>query len=135
MTPGFHEGEPGATLARLGEARGDYLWLQAFDLPFAALAAMVALFALALAAKKIAAPFERIRALLFIPAALAAAEIIEDALLALFASGALFPSPPLAFAQQSATTIKLGLAALTLILAFSFIAALSETRPIRRSPA
>lgn len=94
---------------------------------------MAALFAVALAEKKIAAPFARVQPFLIIPCAFAGAELAENSLLALFASGALVPSAPLAFAQQAATTIKFGLFALTLILAFSFIAALGETRPIGRS--
>ena len=133
LTPGFHSGEPAATLADLGAARGDYLWLQAFDLLFVALAAMTALFAIALAERKIAAPLGTVRPFLIIPCAFTGAELAENSLLALFASGALSPSAPLAFVQQAATTVKLGLLALTLLLVFSFIAALGETRPIGRN--
>lgn len=135
LTPGFDAREPAATLARLGEARVDYLWLQAFDLPFVALVAMIALLALALAAQRNAAAYQKIRTLLFIPVAYGAAELIENTLLALFASGVLAPAAPLAIAQQAATTIKLGLAALTALVALSFIAAIGKARPRGRAAA
>lgn len=93
---------------------------------------MTALFAIAIAERKIAAPFGKVRPFLIIPCAFAGAELVENSLLALFASGALVPSAPLAFAQQATTTMKLGLLALTLILVFSFIAALGEARPTGR---
>lgn len=106
LTPGFHPGEPAATLSRLGAARGDYLWAQAFDAVFVALAAMTALFALALAARTSAA-LTALHALMLVPVAYAGAELFENLLLASFAAGALAPAPTLASLQQAATTAKL----------------------------
>lgn len=133
LTPGFHRGEPAATLLRLGAARGDYLWMQAFDAVFVALMAMTSLFALALAAKK-PAPMPALQLLMLVPAAYVAAELGENLLLTLFASGALAPSPWLAGVQQTGTTLKLALAAGTLALSFSFLRALSGARPSVRAP-
>lgn len=119
LTPGFHAGEPAATLARLGAARGDYLWGQAFDAVFAALIAMTALFALALAAKKPGSAFAALSFLMLVPISYAGAELIENVLLTLFASGAMAPAPAPVFVQQAATTLKLMLAGLSVFLIFS----------------
>lgn len=92
-----------------------------------ALAAMTALLALALVARKAAAPLATLWLMTLVPAAFAAAELIENALLALFASGA--TATALAFVQQAATTLKFVLAALTFLFSFSFLAALGDAHP------
>lgn len=132
LSPGFPVGEPAATLSKLGDARGDYLWLQAFDLLSAALIAMAALFSASLAAQRLSVSVSAARTFIAVPMAFAGAEIIENLLLALFASGAISPSAPLAFFQQAATNVKLGLGAFTSLFALSLIAALVSARPARR---
>lgn len=117
---GLIEGEPASTLEALGAARADYLWMQAYDFVFVALLVMTARSAVALATKKHPAASAKI---FLVPLAFAAAELAENSLLALFAAGALPPSGIFAFLQQTATSIKLGLCAFTVFLAFSFIAA------------
>jgi hypothetical protein len=108
---GFHGGATAARLAELGARRSDYLWLQAFDLPMAALPAMMAMLGLALAARKRRGPFASVRWLMVAPIVFAVTDLIENSLLAAFASGAITPAAALALLQQAATTTKLCLAA------------------------
>jgi len=122
LTPGFHPGEPASALTALGEARHDYLWMQAFDLLFAALVAMTALFSLARFSRKPAAPVIATRYLTLAPCIFVAAELIENSMLSLFAAGAVGASPAAAFIQQAATTLKLLFLAPVLILSLSAFA-------------
>lgn len=122
---GFHSGEPMTAIDALSAARGDYLWMQAYDLVFVALLVMTALSALALATGKRAIAPARLKLAMLIPLAFAGAELLENSLLALFAAEIITPSAPLAFLQQAATTAKSCLGAFTVLLAFSFVAALS----------
>jgi len=123
------------TLSRLGPARAEYLWMQAFDLLFVALAAMTALFALARFSRKPAAPVVAARRLSLVPCIFVAAELTENSLLSLFAAGALAPSSAAAFIQQAATTVKFPLLALTLLLSFCIFAPQSKHRPHAGIPA
>lgn len=116
---GFHSGALAASLADLGGRRGDYLWLQAFDLPMSALFAMAAMLGVALAAKRRRSSFASVRLLMLTPIVFAAAELIENGLLAGFAAGAIAPAPAFALLQQAATTAKLCLAAGCVLLLIS----------------
>ncbi len=98
--------------------------MQAYDLVFVALLAMTALFSIALMLRKPAAPISSTRWFFLAPVAFAGAELAENLLLALVAAEAFAPSPMLAFMQQTITSLKLILAAATLALSFSFVAAL-----------
>ena len=116
---GFPGGAMAASLAGLGARRGDYLWLQAFDLPFAALLAMTAMLAVAIAARRRRGAFASVRRRLIVPFLFVGAELIENMLLALFAAGAMAPKPAFVLIQQAATTAKLCLAAGCVLLIIS----------------
>lgn len=122
LIAGFPAGEPAAALDRMGPARMDYLWSQAFDLILVALILIVAVSAIALALRRLGMRRGDARYLLLLPAIYAVFELAENGLLALFASGAAAPTPALVILQQSATTMKL--AALLLTAATSLIAAI-----------
>ncbi len=106
LIAGFPAAGPGAALAALGPAHADYLWLQAFDLAFVLLATLVAAIAVLVAVKRAPLPEVDLRLLLAAPALYALCEFVENAMLALFESGAVAPSQAAALAQQLATTGK-----------------------------
>lgn len=120
---GFPPDEPQRALDLLAAkgALGDYLLWLAIDLPFAALNFLVAAFAIALALKAARLAASPARLVLLAPALYVLCELIENGLLALFASGALAPGQAVVAVQQAATNLKfvafvgalaLGLAAL-----------------------
>ncbi len=113
---GFPAGEPAGMLSRLGDARGDYFWQQAFDLAFVALAVIAAATAIAIALKQMNLAVGDARYLLLVPALYFVFEVIENTLLALFASGVVDPVAGLAFFQQFATTGKLAAGLMTLLV-------------------
>ncbi len=116
LIAGFPGGEPAAALLRLGEWRGDYVWMQAFDLPFVALVILVAVTAIGLALKRLNFATGDQRYLLLVPALYGALELVENGLLALFASGGAEPADALALLQQSVTTLKLAAILLTVVV-------------------
>jgi hypothetical protein len=122
LIAGFKTAGPGAALAALGSARADYLWFQAFDLAFVLLAALVAASAVLAAVKRAPLPIVDLRLLLAAPALYALCEFVENAMLALFASGAVAPAQTAALAQQIATTGKFAAGAISAILAAGGIA-------------
>lgn len=110
LIAGFPADAPAEALGRLGAARADYLWFQAFDLLFALLAALAAAFAIAIEVRRLGAGgganFGDGRALLLAPALYFLCELAENTLLALFASGGAEPTRALSLAQQAATVSK-----------------------------
>lgn len=131
---GFDLREPATSLERLGAARVDYLWAQAFDIPFAALIALVGIFSCALAAARTRTPVAAARAFLILPLAFLATELGENILLSLFAAELASSAAPLGLVQQALTDLKLALAAIMLFLAASFTAAVDEAPTNRKDP-
>lgn len=117
LRAGFPAGEPAAALGRIGAARADYLWLQAFDLVFVALVVIAAASAIAIAARRLDLHDRDGRFFLLAPAFYALFEVTENLLLALFAGGFLAPSPAPALVQQIATMGKFAAAILTALFA------------------
>ncbi len=103
---GFPEENPAAALTGSSFPGADYLWFQAFDLVFAALAAIFAMRAIGAGARRLAVPAMDARLLMATPALYFAFEFIENMLLAGFAAGIAAPSGALALIQHAATTGK-----------------------------
>lgn len=103
---GFPAGQPAAAFAALGDARGDYLLFQLIDIPFACLNAFALSAGIALALRRLSLGPAPLRFLLLLPLMLLAAEIVEDALLAMMASEILPVTPLTAGLQQAATNLK-----------------------------
>lgn len=120
LIAGFPDGEPAASLVRLGEAREDYLWSQAFDLPFVALVAIAAGSAMAIALKRLALAKGDAQYVLLLPLLYVAFEAVENALLAAFAAGAP-TAAPLVLIQQAATTGKIGALLLTALFGLAAV--------------
>jgi hypothetical protein len=136
LIAGFPAQEPAAALNKLSLARGDYLWVQAFDLPFVVLAALVATTAIAIGLKRLDLSHSDGRYLLLAPALYVALECVENALLALFASGLAEPTRALSLAQQTATVGKLAALIVAAALAIAGILAWAGAvlvRFVRRS--
>ncbi len=104
--PGFPAIEPQRSLALLGNAKNDYILWQAIDVPYAIMNLMLTMSAIGLGLKALHLGASALRFLLFLPLVYVACEIIENSLVALFASAAFAPVEPLVLVQQSATTIK-----------------------------
>lgn len=117
LIAGFSAGEPAAAIARLAEARDDYLWFQAFDLPFAMLTTITGATAIAIGLKALRLAAGDARSLLLAPAVYFVCELAENGLLALFAGGGVEPGGALAVAQQIATVGKFAALFLTVVLA------------------
>lgn len=136
LIAGFPDGEPAAAIASLSDARGDYLWFQAFDLPFVALAGIAGVTAIALGLKRLDLARGDGRFLLLAPALYVAFELSENTLLALFAAGAADPTGVLALAQQIATVGKFASAVLSTIFAAACLGAwgaFALARSVRRA--
>ncbi|MEX0645048.1 MAG: hypothetical protein WD076_07045 [Parvularculaceae bacterium] len=104
--PGFPPGEPAASLAKLGAARGDYVFWQALDIPFAIMNLLATSIAMALALKKTRLEATLLRFLLLLPVTYVACELVENTLVALFALGLAPTRGGLVLVQQVATTMK-----------------------------
>jgi hypothetical protein len=131
LIAGFPAGEPAAAIGRLAEARGDYLWFQAFDLPFAMLAAIAGATAIAIGLKALRLASGDARSLLLAPAIYFVCELAENALLALFAGGAVDPAGAPAAAQQVATVGKFVALLFTVLLAAAGLGAAITIAVIR----
>lgn len=107
-SPGFHDDEPGRSLTLLKEAglTATYMGFQAIDIPFALLNALFLWSVLALAAKRFTRPASALRLFVFLPCLYLLAELIENPLLALLASGKTGDAAGLILAQQAATSLK-----------------------------
>ncbi len=135
--PGFPAIEPQRSLAMLGDAKGDYLLWQALDIPYAIMNLMVTSIGMALGLKALSLDKSLLRFLLLFPVIYAMCEIIENSLVALFASGVLATNETMVLIQQVATTVKFasGIPAMALGLlgvAIALIAALIGL--IRKKP-
>lgn len=104
--PGLPAIEPQRSLAQLGDATGDYLLWQLLDIPYALMNLMAASLGMALGLKAVRLQSTPLRWLLILPVMYAVCELVENSLVALFASGALTPGEPLVLSQQAATTLK-----------------------------
>jgi hypothetical protein len=106
--PGFPPTEPQRSLDALSaaQATNDYIHWQAFDIPFALVTVMMTMTAIALGLR--ATGLRALSFLMFVPPLYFAAELVENAAVAAFASGALAPSEGVVLVQQLATTIKMG---------------------------
>lgn len=120
--PGFPPVEPQRSLDALAgaDASHDYLLWQALDIPFAFLTLMMTTTAIALGLR--AAGLKAFSFLLLLPPLYFAAELVENALVAAFASRTLAPSEGLVLVQQVATTIKMGAGWGSMILALLALA-------------
>lgn len=125
--PGFPPVEPQRSLDALAAANAthDYVIWQVLDLPFALVTMMMTMTVIALGLR--AARLKPLSFLLLLPPLYVVAEILENALVAAFASKTLAPSEGLVLIQQLATTIKAGagwgsmiLALLALVIALLF---------------
>jgi hypothetical protein len=135
LIAGFPTGEPATAIERLAAARGDYLWFQAFDIPFAILVAIAGATAIALGLKRLRLDTGDARSLLLAPAIYLFFELVENGLLALFAAGVAAPDGAPAAAQQVATVGKLAALLLTSLLAIAGVAVAVATgisRSVRR---
>ena len=108
--PGLPAVEPGRSLMAIwsNDGVGDYVGWQALDVPFAALNVLLTTAAISLFLRKANPRVSAARLLLLLPLIYFTAEMIENALLALFALKAVPAEGTAALAQQAATTIKLG---------------------------
>jgi len=127
--PGFPAIEPQRSLALLGSATGDYILWQALDIPYAIMNLMVTSIGMGLGLKALSLDKSLLRFLLLFPVVYVGCEVIENSLVALFASGVLATNETVVLIQQVATTVKFasGMPALALGLlgvAIALIAAL-----------
>lgn len=104
--PGIPAIEPVRSLEALGDATNDYLLWQVIDLPYAILNLAMMSLTMALGLKALRLVTSPLRFLLILPLIYFCCELVENALLASFASGLLWPSEPVVLAQQFATTMK-----------------------------
>ncbi len=121
--PGFPPVEPQRSLDALAAANGtqDYILWQALDFPFAFVTVMLTMTAIALGLR--ATGLRALGFVLALPPLYFAMEVVENALVAAFASGALAPSEAFVLIQQVATTIKMGAGWGSMILAILALAA------------
>jgi hypothetical protein len=106
--PGIPAIEPARSLAALGDDTGDYLLWQALDIPYALFNLMAISIAMGLALKAIRSERSPLRFLLLLPAIYLICELVENSLVAAFASGVLAPGESVVLIQQLATTVKFG---------------------------
>lgn len=103
---GFPDGQPALAFSKLGEATGDYLYVQVLDIPFAILNMAMIATALALGLRRFDLRASPLKYALVVPLVLVASEFIEDPLLFLMASGRIPDSGTFATIQQVMTNIK-----------------------------
>jgi hypothetical protein len=127
MQPGIPAIEPVRSLRAMGANTGDYLLWQALDVPYAILNLMVAWMGIGLGLKAIRMEKSFLRFMAILPPVYFVCELVEDALLAMFASRALSPSESFVLVQQFATTLKFasGMPALGLAVLGAAVALLS----------
>ncbi|MEO1243419.1 MAG: hypothetical protein AAFX54_16030 [Pseudomonadota bacterium] len=116
--------EPQRSLALLEGSTFDYLLWQALDIPYAIMNLMVASVAMGLGLKALGLGASPFRFLLALPVIYVGAELVENAMVASFASGLIAPSEPFVLVQQFATTVKfatgmpaLGIGAIGVVIA------------------
>lgn len=133
MKPGFPPIEPQRTLDSLNsaDAAADYLCWQAADLPYALGSMIVFSLAAALALKSLRLEKSILRFLLAPPLVYMICEAIENALLAVFASGLADPVESLVLVQQAATTVKLASGLGSLFVAVIALAAALAAAAVR----
>ncbi len=126
--PGFHAAEPALSLGRLGEAKGDYLLWQVLDLPYAFFNLMALSLGMALGLKKTGFQKSPLRFLLLLPVIYVGCELVENSLVALFATGKLAMEGGAVQAQQAVTTLKFATGLPSLLLGFggAAVAALAQ---------
>lgn len=134
--PGIPAIEPVRSLDALGEATNDYIFWQLLDLPYAFLNLAMMSLTMALGLKALRLVSSPLRFLLFLPLIYFFCELVENALVASFASGLLSPSEPVVLAQQFATTMKFasGMSSFALGLLGVFVALIAALiRVFRKS--
>ncbi|MEX6632261.1 hypothetical protein [Hyphococcus lacteus] len=104
--PGVPAIEPIRSLEALGPNNADYLLWQLLDIPYIAFTFLATVAALSIGLKAIGKEHSPLRFLLVLPAIYVIAEIVENSLLVLFATGIVGTSEPLVLLQQFATTMK-----------------------------
>lgn len=98
--------EPQRSLDLLGDATSDYLLWQVLDVPYAIMNLMLVATAMGLGLKATKLRTSPLRFLLLLPMIYFFAEIVENSLVAAFASGLVPTAEPIVLVQQFATTIK-----------------------------
>ena len=98
--------EPQRSLDLLGEATGDYLLWQLLDVPYAVMNLMLVATAIGLGLKTTQLRTTPLRYLLLLPMVYFFSELVENSLVAAFASGTVPPAEPIVLVQQFATTVK-----------------------------
>ena len=106
MQPGFPPIEPQRSIAAFGENVGDYLLWQLYDIPYASLNLLAQAIAIGLGLRALGGGGP-LRWILLAPGVYFVMEMIENALVAGFVSGAISPTEPFVLVQQLATTLKL----------------------------
>jgi len=104
---GFPPIEPQRSLDLLGDAKGDYLLWQVFDIPYAIMNLVVISIAMALGLRTTRLGRAPVKYLLALPIIYLFCEIVENSLVALFAMGKFADTEPVVMIQQLATTIKM----------------------------
>lgn len=119
MQPGIPAIEPVRSLQALGANTSDYLLWQVLDIPYALMNVMLAWTGLGLGIKALHLQSSVLRFLMYLPPVYFVCELVENTLVAMFASGALPPSEGFVLVQQFATTTKFTTSAPAMILALA----------------
>jgi len=136
---GFPPVEPQRSLDALAgaNATGDYIFWQAFDIPYAIGNLMVTSIAIALALKAMRLEKSILRYLLVLPPIYIFCEAIENSLVAAFAAKWIAPVEGVTLVQQTATSVKmisgfgsmfLGMAALAIAIIATLISLIRSRR-------
>ncbi len=107
MIPGFSASQPALAFSVLGEATGRYILWQIVDIPYAILNMLVLSILISLGLKRFRLQASPLRYFLLLPYIYLVTEFLENAPLALMASGILPQASAVVLFQQAATTIKL----------------------------
>lgn len=124
LSPGFPPMQPDAALATLGDLKSAYIRFQIIDIPYAIFNVLTWAAAITLGLKRFNLAANPLRYTLYFPYAYLCCEIVENALLIGFASGATQIARPLVLAQQTATTLKLATITPAIISSLVFLAAI-----------
>ncbi len=119
MQPGIPAIEPVRSLQAMGANTGDYILWQAFDIPYAVMNLVVAWMGIGLGLKALRMENSFLRFVMVLPPIYVVCELVENALVASFASGSLSPSENVVLLQQFATTLKFATAAPAMGLAMA----------------
>ena len=121
--PGIPAIEPVRSLNAMGADKSDYILWQALDIPYAVMNFFFASLGMALGLKALRLEKSLLRFFLLLPAVYVGCEVIENTLVASFASGLLAPGESIVLIQQLATTLKFasGIPALLLALIAVFV--------------